>query len=91
MTSQKQPPRLDPEQDAGFSLVELLTAMAIFSILMVMVGAATLAGFSAIRDVSSRSEAQQKEQNAAEWATRLIRSPRSPRARRRPSKQSDRP
>lgn len=73
MTSQKRPPRLDPEQDAGFSLVELLTAMAIFSVLMVMVGAATLAGFSAIRDVSSRSESQQKEQNAAEWATRLIR------------------
>lgn len=73
MRTLTRPPRDAQPRDAGFSLVELLTAMAIFSILMVMVGAITLSGFSAIRDVSRRSQQQQQEQNAAEWATRLIR------------------
>jgi prepilin-type N-terminal cleavage/methylation domain-containing protein len=73
MSASRRATRATPAPDAGFTLVELLTAMAIFSVLMVMVGAVTLSGFSAIREVTSRSETQQDAQTAAEWATRLIR------------------
>jgi prepilin-type N-terminal cleavage/methylation domain-containing protein len=59
--------------DAGFTLVELLVAIGVFSILMVMVGAATLTGFTAIREASSRSTIQQQSQNAMEWSSRLLR------------------
>lgn len=59
--------------DDGFTLVELVTAMAVFSVLMVMVGAAMLVGFNAIRDVMSRGDAQAQAQNATEWASRLLR------------------
>lgn len=59
--------------DGGFTLIELVTAMGVFSVLMIMVGAITLSGFSSIREITSRSEIQQESQNAAEWATRLIR------------------
>jgi prepilin-type N-terminal cleavage/methylation domain-containing protein len=61
------------DADGGFTLIELVTAMAVFSVLMVMVGAITLSGFSSIREITSRSEIQQESQNAAEWATRLLR------------------
>ncbi len=62
-----------PGADGGFTLIELVTAMGVFSVLMIMVGAITLSGFSSIRAITSRSETQQQSQNAAEWATRLIR------------------
>ena len=61
------------DADGGFTLIELVVAMAVFSVLMIMVGAITLSGFSSIRAITSRSEIQQESQNAAEWATRLIR------------------
>lgn len=59
--------------DAGFTLTELVTAMAVFSILMVIVGSAMLVGFSAIRDTMARGDAQAQQQNAMEWMSRLLR------------------
>jgi prepilin-type N-terminal cleavage/methylation domain-containing protein len=59
--------------DSGFTLVELLTAIAVFSVLMVIVGRGTLTGFSAIRDIGDKSNAQADAQNAAEWLTRQLR------------------
>jgi prepilin-type N-terminal cleavage/methylation domain-containing protein len=59
-------------EDAGFTLVELLTAMAVFAVLMLIVGAATLSGFSDIRNVNTRANAQQETQNAQEWVLRLM-------------------
>ena len=59
--------------DAGFSLIELVTSMAVFSILVIIVGAAMLAAFSAIRDTTARSDAQAQAQNATEWSSRLLR------------------
>lgn len=59
--------------DGGFTLVELLVAIGVFSILMVMVGSATLTGFAAIREATSRSTIQQQSQNAMEWTSRLLR------------------
>ena len=59
--------------DQGFTLVELLTAMAVFGVLMVFVASAMLTGFSAIRDIMQRTESQAQAQNSAEWAARLLR------------------
>ena len=36
---------VDPRGDEGFTLIELMTAVGIFSVLMVIVGATTLSGF----------------------------------------------
>ena len=62
-----------PPRDAGFTLTELLMAMAIFGILMAIVGGAMLAGFSTIRDVMAQTSSQADVQNTAEWSTRLLR------------------
>jgi prepilin-type N-terminal cleavage/methylation domain-containing protein len=67
-----------PPQDAGFTMIELLTAIGVFSILMVIVGATTLSGFSAIREANSRSAIQQESQNGMEWVSRLLRYAKSP-------------
>lgn len=60
-------------RDGGFTLIELMVAIGVFSILMVMVGAATLAGFRAIREATMRSAIQAESQNAMEWTSRLLR------------------
>jgi prepilin-type N-terminal cleavage/methylation domain-containing protein len=61
------------EGDAGFTLTELLMAMAIFGILMAIVGGAMLSGFSTIRTVIAETSDQADVQNSAEWTTRLLR------------------
>ena len=61
------------EGDAGFTLTELLMAMAIFGILMAIVGGAMLSGFSTIRTVMAETSDQADVQNSAEWTTRLLR------------------
>jgi prepilin-type N-terminal cleavage/methylation domain-containing protein len=66
----EQPPS---SSDAGFTLIELMVAIGVFSVLMVIVGAATLSGFSAIREATSRSSIQQESQNAMEWTSKLLR------------------
>lgn len=58
--------------DAGFTLVELMVSLGVFSILMIIVGGVIIWGFGAIRQVSARSDAQTEAQNAAEWAARLL-------------------
>jgi prepilin-type N-terminal cleavage/methylation domain-containing protein len=64
--------------DGGFTMIELLTAIGVFGILMVVVGATTLSGFSAIREANSRSAIQQESQNSMEWVSRLLRYAKSP-------------
>lgn len=59
--------------DAGFSLIELVVAMGIFSLLMIIVGALSISAFRAIREATSRSDIQTQSQNAMEWASRLLR------------------
>jgi type II secretory pathway pseudopilin PulG len=70
-----QDPAMTPRRswDEGSTLVELMTAMAVFSVLMALVGGATLSMFSGINGASQRGEVQQESQNAMEWATRLVR------------------
>ena len=59
--------------EGGFSLIELMVALGIFSLLMVIVGAVTLSAFRAIREATLRSDIQVQSQNAMEWASRLLR------------------
>lgn len=61
------------QADSGFSLIELIVAMGIFSLLMVIVGALSLSAFRAIREATTRSDIQTQSQNAMEWASRLLR------------------
>lgn len=69
--------RHGPDDD-GFSLIELVVAMGIFSLLMVIIGALSLSAFGAIREATSRSEVQTRSQNAMEWTSRLLRYADSP-------------
>lgn len=68
----------DPNHDEGFSLIELVVAMGIFSLLMVIIGALSISAFGAIREATSRSEIQTRSQNAMEWTSRLLRYADSP-------------
>lgn len=63
-------PRAD---DRGLTLVELLVAMAVFSVLMVMVSAISIQGFSAVRNATALTEVQAEQQNAMLWMSRLLR------------------
>lgn len=64
----------DPRaSDEGFGLIELVVAIGVFGALMVIVGTATLAGFNAVRETTTRSQAQQDSQDAMIWITRLAR------------------
>ena len=58
--------------DDGFSLVELMTAMAVFGLLMALVSAAMISGFSGIKTTMAKSEVQQQNQLAAEWMSRAL-------------------
>lgn len=70
--------RRGPHQEDGFSLIELVVAMGIFSLLMVIIGALSISAFGAIREATSRSEIQTRSQNAMEWTSRLLRYADSP-------------
>lgn len=59
--------------DAGFTTIELVTALAVFSVLMVIVSAAMLSGLRSVREASTRSQVQVEQQTAIEWASRLLR------------------
>jgi prepilin-type N-terminal cleavage/methylation domain-containing protein len=60
------------EGEGGFSLVELMTAMGVFSILMVIVSSAMISGFNGIKTTMAKSEVQQQNQLAAEWISRAL-------------------
>lgn len=59
--------------DSGFTLVELLTAMAIFGILMAMMSAAMLSGMNGVSHLAIRSEQQSTDRLVSETVTRLLR------------------
>lgn len=66
-------PTSPPRPDAGFTLVELLTAMSIFLIIMGIVSTAVVNGYRTIQDVGRLSDVQAQQQNALLWTTRLLR------------------
>jgi len=59
--------------DAGVTLLELIVAMGIFSLLMVVVSVFTISGLKSIRSTTAQNSIQGSQQNAAEWMSRLIR------------------
>ena len=62
-----------PTGDAGFTLVELLAAMAIFSILMALVSSALLSGMTSVSHLAKRSEQQASDRITSEAISRLLR------------------
>lgn len=59
--------------ESGFSLIELVVALGIFSILMVIVTALSITSLRAISEARQRSQLQVEAQNAMEWISRLVR------------------
>ena len=58
--------------DDGFTLVELMTAMGVFAILMAIVSTAMISGFNGIKTTMAKSEVQQQDQLAAEWISKAL-------------------
>lgn len=59
--------------DRGVTLIELIVAMGIFSVLMIMVSVFTISGLKTIRSTTAQNSVQGSQENAAEWMSRLIR------------------
>lgn len=59
--------------DDGFTLLELVVSMAVFSLLMILVSAIALSGMKSIRSMTTLSNTQVQEQDTAEWLSRLLR------------------
>ncbi len=60
-------------KDDGITLIELIVAMGIFSLLMILTSIFMISGVRSIRDTTGRNSVQQEQQNASEWISRLIR------------------
>ena len=60
-------------RDDGFTLVELLTAMSIFSVLMIIVTAVFVNGLRGVTELNQDATVQQEQQNASLWMSRLLR------------------
>ncbi len=59
--------------DDGISLIELIVAMGIFSLLLIMTSVFMISGVRSIRETTDRNSVQQEQQNASEWISRLLR------------------
>ncbi|MFM1965284.1 MAG: hypothetical protein RL134_1009 [Actinomycetota bacterium] len=62
-----------PGPDGGFTAVELVVAVGIFSVLAMLSATAMIYLFGGIREVSSGTQLQAQSQNSAEWVSRLLR------------------
>lgn len=60
-------------RDEGFTLVELLVAMSIFSVLMIIVTTIFVSGLRGVTLLNADSTVQQEQQNSALWISRLLR------------------
>lgn len=60
-------------RDGGFTVVELVVALGIFSALAAMSATAMIYVFGGVREVSSATQLQAQSQNSAEWVSRLLR------------------
>lgn len=63
----------DRRDDSGFSLLELIVAIGVFSALMVLVTGVFVSGLGTIVQVTANSTVQQEQQNAMESMTKLLR------------------
>lgn len=60
-------------KDDGITLIELIVAMGIFSLLLIITSVFMISGVRSIRDTTGQNSIQQEQQNAAEWISRLLR------------------
>ncbi len=67
------PTAVSRKADDGFTLVELMVAMAVFGILMAIVGGAMLSGFVGVRDIMKRTESGASARIAGDWTGKLLR------------------
>jgi prepilin-type N-terminal cleavage/methylation domain-containing protein len=65
--------REDRERDGGFTMIELVVACAVFSVLMTIVGGAMLSGFAGVRDILTRTEDQSSARLAGIVTEKLLR------------------
>lgn len=61
------------EHSSGFTLIELMIAIGIFSVLMTIVTTLFLRGIQTIESAERGSSIQTQQQNAMEWISRLVR------------------
>lgn len=54
-------------KDDGISLIELIVAMGIFSLLLILTSIFMISGVRSIRETTDRNSVQQEQQNASEW------------------------
>jgi prepilin-type N-terminal cleavage/methylation domain-containing protein len=66
-------PAVETERDGGFTLVELLVAMGIFTMLMAIVTVVFINGIGAIRTTTTSNDVQAQQENAMLWMSRLLR------------------
>lgn len=65
--------RPDERDERGLTLVELLVAMGVFSVIMAVVTAGVVSALRTVRAADVASERQAEQQNAIVWISRLLR------------------
>jgi prepilin-type N-terminal cleavage/methylation domain-containing protein len=60
-------------RDDGYTVIELMVSLAVFSVLAIISATAMLTIFSGIRQVAAQSNELAQAQNTAEWVSRLVR------------------
>jgi len=60
-------------REGGFTAIELVVALGIFSVIAIISSVAMINTFAGIRQVSEGTELQVQAQNSAEWVSRLLR------------------
>ena len=60
-------------RDEGYTIIELMVSLAVFSVLAIISATAMLTIFSGIRQVAQQSTELAQAQNTAEWVARLVR------------------
>lgn len=63
----------DESTDGGYTVIELMVSLAVFSVLAIISATAMLNIFSGIRQVAAQSNELAQAQNSAEWISRLVR------------------
>lgn len=64
---------LRTSKDDGYTVIELMVSLAVFSVLAIISATAMLNIFAGIRQVAAQSNELAQAQNTAEWVSRLIR------------------
>ena len=61
------------DKDRGYTVIELMVSLGVFSVLAIISATVMLSIFSGIRSVASQSNELAQAQNSSEWIARLVR------------------